>query len=62
MPERVREFCMLSLVEWGNAQQELVGAGGEDGPPECDGRRADRQLAAEHIDARLTELPKRPAI
>src|SRR5205823_3914713 len=61
-PEQVREFCVLGPVERINAQQELIVAGGEDGPPECDRRRADRQLAAEHIDARLAELPEWLAI
>ena len=58
VPEQVREFRVLGPVERINAQQELVVVSGEDGPPERDRRRTDRQLAAEHVDARLAEIPK----
>jgi len=58
VPEQVCEFGVLGPVEGFNAQQELVVVSGEDGPSECDRGRTHRELAAEHVDARLAELPE----
>jgi len=55
------EVCKLGVlgpVEGFNAQQELVVVGSEDGLSECDGSRTDQELAAEHVDGCLAELPK----
>ena len=56
--EQVGKFRVLGSVERFDAQQELVVAGSEDGPPECNGGRADRQLPSEQVHAFLAEIPK----
>ena len=56
MPDQVRELGVLGAAEGLDAQQELVAAGGEVGLYEGDRGRADRELAAEYVDAGLAEL------
>jgi hypothetical protein len=56
--EQVREFCVFGPVVRTHGQQELIVVSSQDGAPESDRRRTNRQLAAEHIDARLAVLPK----
>jgi hypothetical protein len=58
VPEQVGEFGMPVPVEGLDAEQELVVVSGKDGLPECGRCRADREIAAEDVDAFLAVLPE----